>query len=342
MAFESHKIVTQHISGADLRTYLVGFDLNVFQYESLSDLIMDAIVDFAFGYHTGILNTYNRRQLKEAAKSLYRIKEYKTANKIYVDDNSEIDDENLKPEQKEIKRGEFGELILHVILRDFLETIPLLSKVYFKDADGATIHGFDAVHVGPDIKDSKKKSLFFGESKLYARKKGNAGELGITDLIEDITAHFKSDFLYREFALIYKKNIAFITPEKITDKSSEGEYREFLKIKDEWYEKINQAEQKKMKLQTILDSITIPLLCTYQSKVLSTHNDENTDAFKQEYEREMQSLKNSFDQKLKKITVEKGEPIRTDLNIVLMLFPIPSKKELVKLLHKKLLYQQNA
>jgi hypothetical protein len=37
-----------------------------------------------------------------------------------------------------------------------------------------------------------------------------------------------------------------------------------------------------------------------------------------------------------------GEPISTNLNIVLMLFPVPSKKELVKKLHTKLYNQQNS
>ena len=47
-------------------------------------------------------------RLAEAAKTVYTTEKYK-------------------------KRGEFGELILHLILRDFFETVPLLSKIYFKD-----------------------------------------------------------------------------------------------------------------------------------------------------------------------------------------------------------------
>ncbi len=39
---------------------------------------------------------------------------------------------------------------------------------------------------------------------------------------------------------------------------------------------------------------------------------------------------------------DSGEPISTNLNIVLMLFPVPCKKELVKRLHTKLYHQQNS
>jgi hypothetical protein len=52
-----------------------------------------------------------------------------------------------------------------------------------------------------------------------------------------------------------------------------------------------------------------------------------------------------FDDKFNKLQENyqnSGEPINSDLNIVLMLFPVPSKKELVKRLHTKLYHQQRA
>jgi hypothetical protein len=73
--FGSEEVITQHISEADLKTYFVGFDYGKYRYDELTALILDVIVDFAFGFHKGILsNTYNRRLLVEAAKSIYGIK----------------------------------------------------------------------------------------------------------------------------------------------------------------------------------------------------------------------------------------------------------------------------
>ena len=98
-------------------------------------------------------------------------------------------------------------------------------------------------------------------------------------------------------------------------------------------------------LQTLFDSITIPLLCTYSSKVFENHSNETTEDFKKEYEGEVQRLKKKLDEGLEKIRNDykkTGEPISTNLNIVLMLFPIPCKKELVKRLHTKLYHQQNS
>src|SRR5690606_3144774 len=169
MAFGSHGIITQHSNKDNLHTYFVGFDLGNFRYDPFCEILMDTIVDFAFGYHTGILRQYDRRKLKEAAKSIYGIREYAEVKWVYVDKDDELCDCEIKVEQKYLKRGEFGELILHLLLRDFIKTTPLLSKIHFKDTDGETVHGFDLVHIGQDLKDASRDSLFLGESKLYFR-----------------------------------------------------------------------------------------------------------------------------------------------------------------------------
>lgn len=341
--FNSQNVITEHISNADLKAYFVGFDLNVFRYDHLVEYILDVLVDFSFGYHTGILKKYDRRKLVESAKSIYRIsdntekKVFEEAKKKYVDEDSEYEDDVA---DKYLKRGEFGEIILHLILRDFIKTVPLISKIHLKDSDGMTVHGFDAVHVGNCIDDSSKKSLYLGESKLY-----KDGAKGVKALIGDIEEHFKKDFLNREFVLIGKKADSFHKMEEYSDESTKDEYSKFLQEKDYWFSEIDKLQTGQGKMQDLFKSITIPLLCTYTSKVFEDNNDETTDKFKNEYETEITVLKNTFDQELEKIKnkyKDSGELISTDLNVILMLFPVPSKKELVKRLHTKLYHQQNS
>ncbi|MCD8031085.1 MAG: DUF1837 domain-containing protein [Bacteroides sp.] len=342
MIFNSNSVLVHPISESKLKTFYIGFDLGICMMESFAELLMDTIVDFAFGYHTGILKQYDRRKLKEAAKSIYNIKTYADVKWTYVEQDTVIDDENLKAEDKIIKRGEFGELILHLILRDYLNTIPLLSKIYFKDTDGFTVHGFDAVHIGADLNDTTKSSLYLGESKIYYRKNGKAGEKGIENLIEDINVHFKCDFLTRECFLISKKKDAFISPEEYKDLNTHPEYEEFLRVKKFWFDVFDQVGNGMYKLQDLLSSVTIPLVCTYQSELFEKcPNDLHTD-FQEEYEIEIRHLQNKFNEKLSALQNERGEPIKTDLNIILVLFPIPSKKELIKILHQKLYHQQHA
>ncbi|MGE0268608.1 MAG: DUF1837 domain-containing protein [Candidatus Omnitrophota bacterium] len=301
--FGSETVITQHISEADLKTYFVGFDLGEYRWDPLIGKLLNALVDFAFGYHDGILtNTYNREKLKEAAKAIYKIDPYDSTNH----EHKKYRDEDDFFEKKYGRRGEFGELILHLLLRDFHNTICLLSKVFFKDADGITVHGFDAVHIH-----APSKSLWLGESKLHA-----SGSSGVKELTQDIMKHFERDYLLREFALISKKRNFYADSSVIPDK-------------DRWFDLIDVDNT----LENILESVTIPLLCTYTSEVFNKHNSEKTAEFVCEYENEMRALKKYFDD-------HRSSPIKTDLRIILLLFPVPNKNVLLKKLHEKLSYIQ--
>ena len=320
--FGSEKIITFHQKDKDLNIYYAGFDLGEFRYEKLVDQIRKAIVDFAYGFHEGILeDSYDIEVLKESAKSLYKIKEFEDVRTIYLDDDSEIEDDI---DDKYLRRGEFGELILHLLLRDFHNSIPLLSKIYLKDSYGHAVHGFDSVHIAPDINNSKEFSFWFGESKLY-----NDGKAGVKALVKDIEEHFNKDYLREEFTLISKKKESYISLEKFKDLNKKEEYKAFLSLKDEWYAKLDSVN----KLEDILSSVTIPMLCTYSSETFNKHNNETTQEFLEDIKAEIQTIKQHFDDNL-------HIPINTSLNIILFLFPIPSKKELVKRLHTKLSYIQ--
>ena len=122
--FQSELIIREHISEATLRTYHVGFDQNRFRLQPLVDVIRRVIPEFALGIYGGTSVHINMMidKVLEAAQTVYETDKYKL-------------------------RGEFGELILHLLLRDFCHTTPLVSKIYFKDAINVTVHGFDGVQV---------------------------------------------------------------------------------------------------------------------------------------------------------------------------------------------------
>lgn len=302
--FGSEKIIKEHISQADLCTYLVGFDLEAdgtkgYRINPLVEVLLDALVDFAFGLHEGsqTQNTQVRQRYLEAAKSIYGIPEFGEAKRIYCDSDESILDDDIA--KKYLRRGEFGELILHLLLRDFHKTVPLLSKIYFKDSYSTTVHGFDAVHVHPE-----NKSLWLGEAKLYTN-----GKKGIKELIVDIKAHFVRDYLNDEFSIISKKI-------KLDSQVADKDY--WLQLMD-----------SKTKLSDVFSSVTIPLLCVYESDTFSKFDDETASEFIAAYEDEMADLKKYFDD-------NNDHPLKTNLNIVLLLFPVKNKKELVKGLHEKL------
>ena len=274
--FQSNLVLEEKISEATLRAYNVGFDQNQFRLQPLVDVIAEVIPEYSLGYHAGMAIPINelRRRLKEAAIRVYTTDDYKN-------------------------RGEFGELILHLLLRDYCGTIPLISKIVFKDADNSTVHGFDGVHVV--VKDQRKE-LWLGESKLYTD-----GKAGVKALAKDLKDHLERDYLKREFSLISTK-----LPEKVQEI-------------EHWRAMLHEHQ----KLETVLDNLCIPMVCTYSSALYGVHAD-NTQEYLADFVSECRNLQKIFEEK----------KIETNVDVILMLLPVPSKDELVANLDKRLKHMQ--
>jgi len=270
--FKSEKVIEELISESSLKAYLVGFELNKFRMKPLVDIICRVIPEFSFGYHEGVSvpHTEMFEKFQEAAEIIYQTDKFK-------------------------KRGEFGELILHLLLRDFHKTIPLVSKIFFKDSIDMAVHGFDAVQITDD---GTTKKLWLGESKLYKVGKG-----GIDELIKDLAKHVNSDFLRKEFQLLYKK-----LPDQIKD----IEY---------WRNLLD----KHTRLEEIFDTLVIPMVCTYSSELYKKHTDA-TKAFLSDFDKECRELNNHFNKK----------KLKTNVEIILLLLPVSDKDELNQALHNKL------
>ena len=275
--FKSELIIDERLSDTALKGYYVGFDQKVFRLQPLVDIIRKVIPEFALGYHCGeqVHLTEIVDRLKEAAETVYLTEKYQT-------------------------RGEFGELILHLLLRDFQNTIPLISKIYFKDSHNVPAHGFDGVQISIN---GDEKKLWLGESKLY-----KSGSAGIKDLAADIAKHVNADYLRREFSLISKK---------LPNEVPEIEY---------W----RNLMDKHQRLDVIFSSIVIPMVCTYNSNLYNTHND-NTPECLADFLKEWNELNDEF-LKLKGTT---------NTEIILMLLPVPDKDELNTELDKRLKAMQS-
>ncbi|NTS78809.1 DUF1837 domain-containing protein [Catenovulum sp. SM1970] len=123
--FGSKNVIESKISEDTLKSFLVGFDLDddgasKYRWSQLVTKITNVIHEFSFGFHEGTSteNTQTLEKIIEAANSIYKIDEFQKVRDIYQN-NGHIDDEL---DNKYLRRGEFGELILHLILRDHFNT----------------------------------------------------------------------------------------------------------------------------------------------------------------------------------------------------------------------------
>lgn len=306
--FDTNDIILLKIDEEELTSFLLKMDIDdggqpIFPIEQLTEEIISVIPEYVFAEYEGSNIPQNQvvRKLREAANSIYKIKHFELMRRYYINNDEEAIEELKKLPYW--NRGEFGELILHFLLRDFKGTIPLVSKVYFKDSSGVPAHGFDAVHIS-----TEDEILWLGESKFYTNAKQ-----GLDALIEDLNKHLKTDYLNDQFVLI-KKNLN----------------NNSIPQRKQWLEKLSGVGTLKDKLKMI----NIPMLCIYENDIYSKFSDTELVEAENYHKMNVKELKEYFDAK-------NTNPVRNRCNIILILLPIANKYELVKRLHERLWHMQS-
>jgi hypothetical protein len=192
-----------------------GFERGEWRNEQLADHVMEWLPEFALNHSelSEIGHQNAVRMTKKAAKIVYQTGKYGS-------------------------RGEFGEILLHIAIRQIYQTIPAVSKIYYKTAVNETVKGFDAVHV---VKKDDGLELWIGETKFYKDI-----TRAIYDVSKEIVDHLETDYLKSEFILI--KN----------------------KIDPRWpeAESLNKLLSENTSLDNIFKRACIPILLTYESAVI--------------------------------------------------------------------------
>lgn len=156
------------------------------------------------------------------------------------------------------KRGEFGELLLHICLREVFDTVPAISKLYYKDSPNDVVKGFDAVHV---VETDTGLQLWLGEAKFY-----ESIDKAVSEACTSIAAHAQRSFLRTEFAAILHK------------------------VDPKW--KHAASMRKLLAPETSLDNVfelaVFPALLTYDSDVLASHT-KVVQVFRAAFEKEVRS-----------------------------------------------------
>lgn len=196
----------------------VGYERSEWRAQQLADHVMDWLPEFALSAtECASLGHQNATKLMRSA-----------ARRVY-------DSEKFK------SRGEFGELLLHAAIRQVFNSLPAVSKIYYKSANNDTVKGFDAVHVvGP----AEDLELWLGEAKFYS-------DIGraISDVASELQTHLGTDYLRSEFALIVNK------------------------IDSKWphAEVLRRLLQPEVSLDDVFQRACIPVLLTYDSPCIMAH-----------------------------------------------------------------------
>lgn len=254
-----------------------GYEQGNWRSQQLAGWMFDELPAFA-------LNWSSRQQMKDDTARRLMLR---AARAVYASD-------------KYKSRGEFGELLLHCVLRQLFGTEPAVSKLYYKDSANDTVKGFDAVHV---VATNASLELWLGEVKFYSKISS-----AIADVVKELETHTNIDFMRGEFLVVSGK------------------------IDHNWphAERLMQLLDPNTRIEDVFDAVTIPVLLTYDSGTVASHQDrteEYTAAFREEVARHHKNFS--------------GRSLPKRVKIHLLLVPLKSKQELVKLLHDKLTAWQN-
>lgn len=251
----------------------VGFENGKWRYKAFADYIMEWLPEFC-------LNSKERNSLshQSAVKSLR-----KAAKLVYQTD-------------KYSKRGEFGEIFLHAAIRCVFDSLPAISKLYYKSSANNTVKGFDCVHVVGEIDELE---IWLGEVKFYSD-----GYRGIREVVEEIKDHLDPKFLRNEFILIGNK----------------------LSDRDSYTVGVQKLISERTSLDKIFKRVCIPVFITYESNAVE-QNVSVCDSYIKAFHQEVFERFQSFSEK-----VSGFPPVRFHL----FLMPIEEKTSLIDGLNEKL------
>ncbi len=262
-----------------------GFERGEWRNDQLADHVMEWLPEFALsyselkeiGHHNAIKMT------KKAARIVYKTEKYGS-------------------------RGEFGEILLHIAIRQIYQTIPAVSKIYYKSSVNETVKGFDAVHV---VKNKEGLELWIGETKFYSNV-----TKAIYDVSKEIVDHLETDYLRSEFILI--KN----------------------KIDSSWPEanSLKTLLDENTSLDQVFQRACIPVLLTYDSNVVKSSNKANQVYVENIYKELMVAYKKMRDKLGQEYNERFSETLPITVHVILV--PLKAKNALVDALNDRLVSLQ--
>lgn len=191
--------------------------------------------------------------------------------------------------RKKSTKGDYGELLLFLILKVFFKSEKLVTKVKLKTGN-QEVYGYDCAHFTVE---NDEPILWLGESKFHSTFSNAIGKA-----FESLDEHCKEAFTIQEFS--------FLEPH--IELNEDFPYREIIR--------------DKLKGITSFDSIKIkvPVFITYNCNKIKNHKNSSSPEFLQEFKEEFQSRYE---------LIEKRElKLNSNFELIFIILPLESVEEI--------------
>lgn len=207
-------------TGIQKHPYHLNYESGVYREDDLVKIIRGAMPHFAL-----TPDEYSRLKDQDEIDEMYRLA-FSRISKA-----------------KKEKKGDYGELLLFLLLQAFYRTERLVTKVRLRSSVKDQIKGFDCAHFTVD--GSGGVTLWLGEVKFY-----KSFSSALNDVVEEIIAHTQGEYLKNEFSILCP-NV---------------EFNKDVKVLDSVIEMLDGT--------VTLDDvrIVIPALITYETSIIKNHS----------------------------------------------------------------------
>lgn len=154
--------------------------------------------------------------------------------------------QRLYTTEKYQRRGEIGELLLHIACRQIFQTVPVICKLVYKSAYNDTVKGFDMVHMVP-AENELGAEIWLGESKFYLDP-----QAAIKEAFKSVIEHLDPKFLKQEKSLIADK-----IPDDLPNRDA-----------------VARAFSDRERLDTLIINGIFPILIAYDSNSVRDYSSE--------------------------------------------------------------------
>lgn len=266
------------------------------------ELVLSIINDFEDGkWRQSVFESFIFDNLKETALSKKEIEilggsEFSILRKAIG---------NLRITDKDKSGSEIAEALLYGIMRHHYNALPVVPKIFYKQNVNDYAKGADSVHLV--IEPSGDFSLWYGEAKFYS----SIEDARLGTIIESVNETIRTDKIRKENSII--TNLKQI---------------EDLNLDAALVARIYEALDEKRSIDYLKPKLHIPILLLHECEITKAEtklSDDYLNKIKEQHiERANAFVKKKLESEIIKVN------LYDEITFHLILFPIPSKEEIVK------------
>lgn len=199
--------------------------------------------------------------------------------------------------------SELAEIVLYGVMKHHFKALPVVPKIYYKQNPQDNAKGADSVHI---VVANGDFTLWFGEAKFYT----SIEDVSLTKIVNSVYNSLKIDKLKKENSIIIDVNDVDLI---LNDPPMCNRIKEALSP----HESIDPLKSK----------LNIPILLLYECKLTKAQTEMST-AYKDQVIQHQRERATAYFKK--QITKMKSTHKYQDISFHIILFPVPSKPEIVK------------